>query len=203
MIEFKWHDDPDPMTPWLGEIIIDGERQAAYRFMSPKGEVAILLDDPDGAKTVLSQRIESFEFKDFSFEGVACLFDWWSGPVLIKVSQDQRKAAICSILVVDSLEEWRRPWSFADFRAEFLSRVETLNDETKYFRETRDLSGHLLRFTRDLLPTDSLNELRTISERLRSCYEYAEQSLAAEIRPDSVVAYFDFPSEVRTACGQY
>lgn len=101
-------------------------------------------------------------------------------------------------------EHWAKPWSIAQY-AEVLQRVvaERSLPGLEYSQEDEIVLNDLA--LRGVFEPSQLisREVERCSAFVRAVCGDAEAIVAAEARPETLVALFAFPSEIRTACEQY
>lgn len=111
-----------------------------------------------------------------------------------------------SFVFVFRAQRWKRPWSMGEMR-DLMRKVLSTGEREGLTWSQAERPMPIPRFSVDVLEVD---ERATIGELLDIWHppivklvSQIERDLAARARPDSLVALFDFPPEVRTPCEQY
>jgi hypothetical protein len=113
-----------------------------------------------------------------------------------------------SFVFVFRVHVWKRPWSMGEMRdAARTTLLEGNIEGLEWNTAQRPMPSSITNFTVDV---SSIDERATIGElldtwspRVSELVSQVERELATRARPDSLVALFDFPVEVRTPCEQY
>lgn len=157
----------------------------------------------------------SFSFIDVfdSFYKVA--FDvrtqWWNDVFLSEIyselnDNNEITPIIRLRLQITDWERWAKPWSILSLVQRFEINVHELSHENiKYWQDDDEsvLNGFGIEFfptSYSLIIESELSEVLTI---LQTLIEKTNQDLLASIDSDSLVTFYRFPEEIKTACKQY
>ncbi|MDR6563753.1 MULTISPECIES: hypothetical protein [unclassified Arcicella] len=147
--------------------------------------------------------------KFFSQMKFSYVFNWWESTIRFDVITndyfENKYPAIRIDLHIEELEHWAKPWSIESVAKQFETNVVKLNNKTlKYWQ---DEEGILNGFGVEYFPENDLtiidDELETVLTLLENLAVETNRDLLASIDNNSVVTFFQFPNESKTACKQY
>lgn len=148
---------------------------------------------------------EYFSEISFSYD-----FDWWESTIRIEVFSNEslgnKYPAIRINLQIDEWEHWKKPWSIASVVKQFETNVIKLDNKAlKYWQE--DEENILNGFGVEYFPENDLtlidDELEIVLTLLENLAVDTNRDLLSSIDNNSVVTFFQFPNESKTACKQY
>lgn len=215
MIEVK------PYTNDKGQVFdglfIDGERVETgdhSHFFRSDGGIKVLTFEENMANKIASHR-----FSDFSHEinpvvlYARCDFAQEDGQLSYAIAFRRAGAGRIDFTFAPlfSSEEWKKLWSISEYKKEFRSAFEQINDpdmtwSSKGFPFMGGLMGveNIAFSVAAHDPNETLiGEARKHSGVIRRIHDLTEASLRSKLSQDSVVMHFDFPEEVRVPCEQY
>jgi len=201
MIKFEWRTKPEkPGDPIVGRVYVDG---VAINTPVERKEPLVYTDlsDTEASRIFLGQNASDFPPYCYWILQPFAALNWWAGDSNVSFDRRFNDGAAIRVKLYPALADWDRPWSFLVYRKELVRIVDELNP----FSAALKVDGDQVEvcYTCIISPSDRLEKLIDLCEVLRIAHEQAERNLAAQIRPDSVVTYFDFPPQAKTACGQY
>lgn len=147
--------------------------------------------------------------KFFSKMNFSYYFDWWESTITFEVISNEyleyKYPAIRIDLQIEELEHWAKPWSIESVAKQFETNVIKLNNKTlKYWQDEESI---LNGFGVEYFPENDLtiidDELETVITLLENLAVETNRDLLASIDNNSVVTFFQFPNESKTACKQY
>ena len=148
---------------------------------------------------------EHFSSISFSYDP-----DWWVSTIRIEVicneSFRDKFPIINIVLQLDEWEHWAKPWSMASVAKQFeINLTKQDNKVLKYWQE--DDESMLNGFGVEYFPISDLATIETEIDNVLTLIEnlalQTNQDLLASIDNNSVVTFFQFPNEAKTACKQY
>lgn len=146
-------------------------------------------------------------FTEFSFfREVAEWENWLEIEVYCNEYLDEKIPKIKIQIILQDWENWAKPWSMSALAKEFeLSIKELGNKKLKYWQEDEEsmLNGFGIQYFPENLNNDIKSEVDNILSLLQTSLETTNKRLLASIDGDTVLTYFHFPEEIKTACKQY
>src|ERR1700741_583578 len=136
--------------------------------------------------------------------------DWWESWLTIEIvcikGYEEKTPCINVNLQLQDWEHWSKPWSMSGLANQFKKNINELkNKKIKYWQEDKEsiLNGFGVKY----LPSkDSLiiqTELDGLLNIIMEVAKKTEIDLISSVHEDSVLTYFQFPEEIKTACKQY
>lgn len=209
MIEIRNKDN----EPFEYELFIDGCHVDARVDIGNQ----LYLTDTDGTDLFLSKPFSDLLPDSLWLTGFPGMLEWWEASKknnhIIIVRDTKTKSYQLQFILLASASHWNRLWTFSDYKEEFKSIVDSLGIPGMHWEKMEpdiELAISMIEIFSSIGISFDIDAQRRIgdeiarcSEILRHIHQQTEKSLAAKLRADSVVIYFDFPIEVRVACEQY
>jgi hypothetical protein len=153
----------------------------------------------------LTERLAEHRFSEFPLEveqlRLKFKFDWPVFSDFVGVRRVQRGLDFEIEYRFILSQDWKRPYSFAEYSKEFRRKVSLAEDLKSTWG--RSLNGFVVR-VRVPSPESKISKVvMPYVNILRELNKATELSLSIQIRSDSIVMNFDFPNEVRVPCEQY
>jgi hypothetical protein len=136
--------------------------------------------------------------------------DWWDNSFDIDIYcneyYDTKIPSIKVNLQFQEWEHWAKPWSMSSVAKQLEINIgELSNNKIKYWQDDEDsmLNGFGLEYfpaNNSLAINEEVNTLINIVEIL---VNKTNKTLLSSIDRESVLTYFQFPDEIKTACKQY
>ena len=119
---------------------------------------------------------------------------------------DSKYPCIKGVLLLQDIENWDKPWSISKLRNEFEESVKEQENE-KFIYWQREPHSMTWGFGFQYLPTDASliieSELTTALQSLSAVITKTKERLSKSVSKHSILTYFHFPPEIKTACIQY
>ncbi|MET3035321.1 hypothetical protein ABXT08_04420 [Chryseobacterium sp. NRRL B-14859] len=136
--------------------------------------------------------------------------DWWdyriSISIICKEVSYEKSPYIRINLQLQDWEHWTKPWSMSSLAKQFEINTQQLKHEKiKYWQNEEDsiLNGFGIDYFPSNEETEIANEINAILMVTKKIVLQTNRDLLSSIDQDSVITFFQFPSEIRTACKQY
>lgn len=175
-----------------------------------KGKVKYACFSNDEVITILQDNTFNEVGKNFTMISYATELEYWKDYVEIDIicSEyfDVKIPCIKIRLQFDNWEQWTKPWSMSSVAKQFEINIEELSKgKIKYWQDDDDsiLNG----FGFEYFPSNDLlnigTEVSYLLHVLKSVVNATNKNLLTSLESESVLTYFQFPEEIKTACKQY
>lgn len=189
-------------------VVINGVADEDSLY-SDKDAIRLHAYNEEVIESVLNETFDEVG-KSFSKFSYGWEIDWWEDWLDIDIYCNEfRNVEFPQIkigLIIQPWEDWSKPWSMSALAKELEKNILELGYENiKYWQEDPEsmLNGFGVHFT-SLNKNDQINnEIEKILNTLSSVIQKTNRNLLASIDQNSVLTYFHFPDEIKTACKQY
>lgn len=193
------------------KLLVDGvelSREQAYVYGLGRTDVSATIRGPEALTLIRRQRLSDFptELARLSIDSSP---GRKSGDLLLRplFSRYVAEPSIAfSYPFVFRVPFWKRPWSMGELRDAIRARVENGSVAGVKWTQMR-ASLSIPNFTIEIPIVDQEAPIAELLDQWTPVIEGlltdVERDLTASMRPDSLVALFDFPVDVRVACEQY
>lgn len=162
----------------------------------------------DEVKDILINHSFNDLSETFSFVSMFKKVEWWEDPLELGIPCNVKELnyyPYVKIYLKIKWQNWAKAWSILRFSDEMQTAlIDLKNDKIKYF-EDNDGFDHIFGIEYFIFDTDSLiisiiDDAFTILSKL---VEETNERLISTIDKDTILTYFQFPEEIKTACKQY
>lgn len=189
-------------------IVVNGVEDKKSWTVSLKDELpSAWFYDPKVIGILLS---ETFEELERWFESVAIDYGMHWHPYFSKLQIElrcswNRNFPAVEIEVAPPFEEWAKPYSIVDYAAAIEGVIEKRKKVGMTFFQTDELISNGFGLRGEIASTSTVAKewIDHCIEEMKLVCDQAEKDLIASLQKDSLLTYFNFPSDVRVVCEQY
>jgi hypothetical protein len=179
----------------------------SHAYESPDGKLhGVLYSEADSELVAHSKLLDIQRFfatlrlsVDYGWNplitGVEILFEEWRGgePLSIRFRFDT------------DFEEWKNPYSLAEYSRALAAAAINDHAELFYYQEDHDFLGNGFGLECEIRSVQNRmkEEVEYWAEKVRLISSTTTELVFRNVKKDSLVTFFDFPSAVRPACEQY
>jgi hypothetical protein len=198
-----------------GYLIVNGieftgaQAQVYMLGMEENSRIWVITNDPLAVETILTHKVSDVPPRITRLQIDTERPDTSPGKVYLTptlLRDHVGRTPRLAILVGFAIHDWKHPWSMREATDAMKQRIEAdaIPNATFDDHSVEWLVGSFAIVFSSLAPNATIGE--AVFERMsqiRAIVDEVERDLAARMRPDSLVALFDFPVDVRVACEQY
>lgn len=205
------------------EVIVDDGSKIIVKYMLINGiadENSYWYNDEDDTPSISLSNDDIVNIlTGHTFSEVGKLFskflyelkvEWWHNSIDLEIncnnSKKFQRPSIAIHLELKKWENWAKPWSMSSVAKEIEKGISELNEaKIKYWQEDTDsiMEGFGIEYFPSSHELTINSEVNYIINILEEVINKTNQNLLTSIDKESVLTYFQFPDEIKTACKQY